>query len=285
MQTNAGLAVKSAAKRIPGFSLAYRTLRDLRFFWREPEMTDFGFRLTGSRVMMAGEHEADLMQLTRSYLQESSVFVDVGANIGLYCCLALSMGVPTIAFEPVPLNLRYLLRNIYANGWKDSCEVFPVALGGASGIVEMYGGGTGASVIKGWAQNSSLQKRLVPLMTLDRLIREKVENTKSLILVDVEGAEDQVIAGAEAVLTLSPRPVWIVEISLTEQLPHRLKTNPTAASTFQRFWDHGYDSWTTGKDIRRVEKDELLRVLESGADTIGTHNFLFLESGRLPLGH
>jgi len=52
--------------------------------------------------------------------------VNVGANTGYYCCLALDRNKYVIAFEPINLNVKYLLRNIKANNWDDRIEVYPM---------------------------------------------------------------------------------------------------------------------------------------------------------------
>ena len=48
----------------------------------------------------------------------SETIVDVGANIGLYCCIAadrVAAAGKIVAFEPVPENLGYLRRNLEDN--------------------------------------------------------------------------------------------------------------------------------------------------------------------------
>ena len=53
------------------------------------------------------------------YLKKSSVFVNVGANIGYYTCLAAHMGITTYAVEPLPSNIRLLEKNIIQNDFED----------------------------------------------------------------------------------------------------------------------------------------------------------------------
>jgi hypothetical protein len=70
--------------------------------------------------------------------------------VGYYCCHTLGLGKPVIAVEPIARNLYYLLKNIRNNGWATEAQVYPVAVGCGTDILEMCGG-VGASLIRGWA--------------------------------------------------------------------------------------------------------------------------------------
>lgn len=78
--------------------------------------------------MAAGTFEPAETQLVRELLQDADILVNVGANVGYYCCHVLSIGKSVIAVEPIGRNLHYLLRNIHQNRWSAQAEVFPVAL-------------------------------------------------------------------------------------------------------------------------------------------------------------
>ena len=88
--------------------------------------------------------------LMRQHLSQSDVFIDVGANIGFYSCLARSLGKQVIAIEPLLKNLNHLYSNLIDNTWKD-VEVFPVGLSDHPGLAVLYGASsTGASLISNW---------------------------------------------------------------------------------------------------------------------------------------
>ncbi len=157
---------------------------------QQPQKTNLGFRFNGNHLMEQGQFELNETRIISELVQNVDVVINVGANIGYYSCLALQAGKSLVAFEPIPENLHFLLRNIKANGWESRAEIFPMALSNHTGILEIYGGGTGASLIEGWAQQSSIDARLVPITTLDKLLGGKFShNKKILLIIDIKGAE------------------------------------------------------------------------------------------------
>jgi FkbM family methyltransferase len=228
--------------------------------------------------MEAGTFELEETALIRSLLAETACCVNVGANIGYYCCIAASMGKRAYAFEPMSLNLQYMLKNIEANGWTDVIHVFPLALAGKRGSAKMYGGGTGASLLKGWAGVVEKFPTLVATSTLDGESREIKESGRWLIIVDIEGAEYSMLLGGSDTLVRSPRPIWMVEVSIAEHQPAGISINPTLLATFNRFWNTGYEAWTTSRPYRQVLRPEVESIVAGGPDTLKTHNFLFVEA-------
>lgn len=278
-------AVKPLVEQVPAVASVFRAMRDALPVLDEPEPTPLGFKLAGNPAMMAGTFEPEETQVIREILERRKIdtFVNIGANIGYYCCLARSLGVDVVAIEPIERNLRYLLRNLKANGWVDRVEVFPVALSSAPGLVDIYGGGTGASLVKGWANIPERYVRLVPCSTLDNLLATRLVGKRALVLVDIEGAERRMLEGAKQVLAAQPAPIWMVEISSTEHQPHGQTINPDLLSTFELFWSAGYVSVTANAARRKIEKEEVARVAAGGGNTLGTHNFLFSTPGEMPL--
>lgn len=272
------LALKPVVERFPAAATVFRAVRDALPVRDNPQPTPLGFKLAGNPAMAAGTFEPAETQVIQQLLARGDfhTFVNIGANVGYYCCLARSLGVEVIAFEPIERNLRYLLRNLKANGWTDGVEVFPMALGSAPGLVEIYGGGTGASLVRGWADIPEHYVRLVPCSTLDNVLAARLVGHRALVLVDIEGAERQMLRGARRVLESRPAPLWMVEISSNEHQPRGQAINPELVSTFEVFWASGYLSFTADRARRQVERGEVLRVAEGGPNTFGTHNFIFV---------
>lgn len=263
------------ARRFPWLARFYREYRESRSLSKAPSTTPHGFKFSGNPAMEDGTFEPAESRVILQYLHQSEIFINIGANIGYYCCMALQQGIQTLAFEPIDLNLKYLFKNLCVNGWEKQIEIFPVAVGDRIGLIDIYGGGTGASLIKGWSHTPEYYKRSVPVSTLDCLIGSRFEGKRCLILADIEGAELSMLRGAGKLLRLNPKPVWIVEICISEHMPRGVQINPTLMQTFELFWNHGYQSWTCDQRHRPVEKSEIEAVIKMGKDTLGTHNFIF----------
>ena len=146
------------ARCFPRMAMAYRHMREGWQLYQEPKQTPLGFKLAGNPIMLDGHFEPEETQLVKTLLPHVDVVINVGANIGYYCSVALNQNKPVVAFEPMPQNLHYLYRNMQANHWESKIEIYPMALSNQVGIANIYGGGTGASLVQGWA-GASTQSR------------------------------------------------------------------------------------------------------------------------------
>jgi FkbM family methyltransferase len=274
--------LKPLVERSPLLAAVYRQWRDSRGLRRPLQRSRLGFLFSGNRTMIDGSFEPAETALVQRLLGQAEVLVNVGANIGYYCCIALQAGKRVVAFEPIDLNAAYLLRHVQANGWDDRFELFPMALGARTGIVEIFGGGTGASLVPGWAGNRRDAGTRVPLSTLDTVIGGRFGGQRCLLIVDIEGAELGMLQGAAAMLARQPKPVWLVEITVGEHLPAGQRVNPNLAETFALFFAAGYAAVTADGAPRPVDMAEIDAIAAGGPDTLGTHNFLFFDPADPP---
>jgi FkbM family methyltransferase len=275
--------LRSQIERFPILAETYRNVRTLlfqnSFANRAPVLTPFGFYFIGMPSMENGSYEQQEVRIAQQFIGQTDIFINVGANYGYYCCLALQAGARTIAFEPIEINLRLLYKNIIANGWQSKIEIFPLAIGERASLIEIYGAYTGASIIKGWAGNTSESlKSYTPISTLDTILGSRVCGQRCFILVDIEGAEFQMLKGAEEILKQKPKPIWMVEICVTEHQPKGVHINPYLEATFDMFWSHGYRSFTATDQRKEIKMSQIEIICKKGIDTLGTHNFLFLDS-------
>jgi FkbM family methyltransferase len=266
--------LRTMLEPFPAVAQFLRNSRDLLDQRAPTKMTPWGFTLAGHEAMAAGTFEPEETELVRKLLQEVDVLVNVGANVGYYCCHALGLGKPVIAVEPIARNLHYLLTNIRNNGWSQQAEVFPVALGSRTDILQMWGGGTGASLIKGWASIPESYVTRVPVLSLDRVLGNAIKGKRALILVDIEGAEFMMLQGAPQALRNEPRPIWMMEVSTTEHQPEGTTMNPNFEKTFDMFFDSGYCAFTADTEAKKLEKSDVNDVV-ANRKRLATHNFVF----------
>ena len=243
-------------------------------------VTPLGFKLISGlhpayEMMRNGTFEPEETALIQEYLNKIDLFVDIGANLGFYTCLALQSGKQVIAFEPQPQNLNCLFQNILANGWEDNAEVFPLALSEKPGLLTLYGAsGPSASLIQNWAGYSSRYKQIVPVSTLDNILDGRSMDKRLFIKVDVEGAEFQVLSGAKKTLGRPQKPTWLIEICLQEFHPDGM--NPDFRNIFQLFWENGYQAYTATKTPIRITPSDVDRWIEKQCCDSGTFNYLFV---------
>jgi FkbM family methyltransferase len=206
--------------------------------------SSFGLNLVGPEYLIDSSFEQGEIRLVTEQLSEVDTFVDVGANIGIYTCLAASLGKRVIAVEPLPSNLRCLYQNIKSNGFS-GVEVFPMGLSSSPGLMTLRGIGAQASFLPDWAVDdfrfNQYIETVCPTTTLDAILSNRFSGQRLFIKVDVEGFEYEVLKGAAATLSMSPEPLWMVECILEK---FHAGGNRNFEKTFDLFFDRGYSART-----------------------------------------
>lgn len=151
------------------------------------------------------------------------VFVDIGANIGLYTlCAARFRGVRTYAFEPESQNYAILNRNIHRNGAAELVTAYCVALSDRIGFDMLYlsefiTGGSCHSFGESRGPDGNFMKSAFRqgcfATTLDALVEGGVIAPPQHIKIDVDGIEPKVIAGARRTLAAPGTKSVLVEIN------------------------------------------------------------------------
>jgi FkbM family methyltransferase len=171
--------------------------------------------LEGDREIALGAYETPVQVALLDNVAAGGVVYDIGANVGFFSLLAARRVGPqgrVYAFEPVARNAAAIERSARLNGF-EALEVFAKAAGAASGIAELnlarhIGGAVLASVGVPPDRRGSVS---VEVVAIDDLIREGSLRSPSLVKIDVEGAELEVIRGMKATLQ-AHRPVVICEL-------------------------------------------------------------------------
>lgn len=95
-----------------------------------------------------------------------------------------------------------------------------------------------------------------------------------LILVDIEGAEYLMLKGATNVLKSTPPPIWMIEITYSENQPKKFGKNPNYQKTFDMFFDNGYKAYTADKNNKPITRDEIRNIIK-GNTKPPAYNFIF----------
>lgn len=158
------------------------------------------------------QYEPELMLLER-FLKPGMVFVDGGANTGVFTFTAARLVGPTgrvLAFEPGSSCFAALKRSQTLNGWSH-ISIHQRALSDRSGIARLYHlMGQENAFSLGSDENASFDE--VATVSLDEAAQAEQLPRVDFIKLDVEGAEELVFRGAAKVLQQS-RPVVLFEVN------------------------------------------------------------------------
>jgi FkbM family methyltransferase len=129
------------------------------------------------------------------------VFVDVGANLGVYSCvLGRHKAVPRIiAFEPDRANFARLAANVKLNRLGAAIETHEIALGAKNGNVALSPAGPsnrGASKIAFAADESAYDVRICPL---DDVLR--IDGGRIAVKINAEGSALEALMGGAQLFT------------------------------------------------------------------------------------
>lgn len=151
----------------------------------------------------------------------AGVFVDVGAYSGLYTVLACLADprLRAVAFEPNPVKLPQLARNVAVNGLRDRVRIVGRALGESGGraTLAIPSDDSTASLRAGRAGERTVE---VEVSTGDA---ELLGLPVGLIKIDVEGREAEVLAGMAGLLR-ARRPYVVAECLEPEALERVWRT-------------------------------------------------------------
>ena len=144
-----------------------------------------------------GLPEFEDMSFVLHFLKKDDLFLDIGANVGVYSLLASGIKqAKTIAFEPVPLTYNYLKKNITINQLNELITPLNIGLADKNGKLYFTSDGDTTNHVTTSKNNNSIE---VEVKTLDN-ITENIITTDTLIKMDVEGFEIKVLEGASNIL-------------------------------------------------------------------------------------
>ncbi|QYO67292.1 FkbM family methyltransferase [Leptolyngbya sp. 7M] len=186
--------------------------------------TGFG----GRGIYIKGESIEPEFEHLEKFLDRDGVFVDVGANTGIYTIKAAKHFGPSgvvLALEPFPDIMATLFHSIQVNGFTN-VRLRNVCAGEHTGSAMLWMNldqPNSFSLVKMQATKSCLSTLTV---ALDELFEwEKLERLDYL-KIDAEGAEQQVLNGAKKIIE-KYRPIVLMEVWLG-----KISFNPPDYSVF-----------------------------------------------------
>lgn len=185
-----------------------------------------------------GTNELPVQEALAARLEPGAVFYDVGSNIGFFAMIAARLvgaSGRVYAFEPVPANAECIRANARRNHLAN-LEVVQAAVGSTTGTARLHltrhPGGATLSEDLPTDCTSAID---VPLISLDDLVKAQRAEPPTVVKIDVEGFELDVLAGMEHLLD-AYRPVVIFELDDAEPAGLERKI----ATLGQAFAEHDY---------------------------------------------
>jgi len=159
-----------------------------------------------SNMMLAralGIYEPEKTKTISDLLKPGQTFIDIGGNKGDFSLLAAKITGQkgqVLTFEPEPENCHWFNESIQLNQYSN-IRLFDIALSDSNGKAQLFLGEKSGwhSLVssQGKTDNSTIE---VEKRTLDSILNESDIQQVDMIKIDVEGAEMEVLLGAEDTL-------------------------------------------------------------------------------------
>jgi FkbM family methyltransferase len=186
-------------------------------------VTSYDFRLAldindlvQKSIMDTGQWDAEVASALEDRWSDADIFFDIGANIGFFALLALQQRLKHVtAFEPMPALADLLDANVALNNFpQERLTVARIALGSMSGTAN-YRPGPLDNSGQGRIDLSSGSGIRVPITTLDAYLAANPLPRPTIMKLDVEGHEFDVLQGALNLLRTSPPHTIVLEADAT----------------------------------------------------------------------
>ena len=220
---------------------------DIRFYL-PPEWKGAG---TTMIYALRERYENELMYLSR-FISPGMVVVDGGANCGIYAMVAARLVGPNglvLSFEPGRKAFSVLERNVRLNGF-ENVHAYRSALADKDGPAALYHHAGPNSFSLGRPEHSGVELEEIATRTLGQVVEEQRVGAVGLIKLDVEGAEELVIRGAEAMIRRC-HPTIILEAN--GAAAQRLGLSPAGAWQLLERWGYRFFSLRKQGDLAALD--------------------------------
>ncbi|HOZ36483.1 MAG TPA: FkbM family methyltransferase [bacterium] len=188
--------------------------------------------------MAAQDFEKEETGVVKKLLPLVDYFVDIGAHIGYYTCLAAHSGKKVLAFEPIKESYKTLLKNLEVNRF-DEVSAHNLALGENEKKAIVYGEDAGSSIIKDSFPKETEQGTTVEVGVLDNYINVIPAGSPTMLKIDTEGGEYAIIQGGKKFIT-AIQPLFMFMEIVKNWGGGR---NPNFEKTFEELEEMGYEKF------------------------------------------
>lgn len=135
-------------------------------------------------------------------LKKGDIVLDLGANIGVFSCVAASKGCHVYAFEPTPSTIEFLKMNQAL--YHESFEIAPYAVCEKVGNIQFYCNTSkddeGATKNSLFFAHGGYEAINVSTVSVDLFVKQNQLECVDFIKADIEGAEREMLKGARNTL-------------------------------------------------------------------------------------
>lgn len=219
-------------------------------------------------AMLFGTYERSTTRLLMRELRPGMVFLDIGAHIGYYTCLAAKLVGPrgrVVAFEPHSRNVALLRNNVTVNGY-DQVTVVNKAVWDREERKLLYENEAwGSHSLYQYASAFTGAALEVETVSLDHFTSSQGLDRVDVVKIDAEGSEVPVLRGMRNLLSKSSSAKIIIEY-----YPEAQEASGISWEAFLRYLrSSGFSS------IRVIDNDCRLRTVDETFKVPGLYANLF----------
>ena len=145
-------------------------------------------------------------------LREGDIFIDIGANVGFYSVIMSKIKRARVfAFEPIPSTFQKFKKNIELNSLQKLIFPYNMAIGASFGSLNMTSNLDTVNHVQ-FSSGYMGENISVDVAPLDSFLSEFPLST-SIIKIDVEGFETEVIKGMPKILASPQLKAIIIELN------------------------------------------------------------------------
>lgn len=212
-----------------------------------------------SKSIFCGRFEWQEREFLNAFLRPEDIFVDVGANIGLFTLIAarcVGNAGHVYAFEPSPETYRRLVENVQLNQFAN-ISVYQLALSNRPDQLEMMiskdGFDAWNSLAKPIAGNTFVTENVNCVTWNDFALENDLVGRVTMIKIDVEGWEKYVLEGGAKTLSRADAP--ILQVEFTE--PAALSAGSSCEELYHLLQDFGYQMFVYDMKAKKLIPDPL----------------------------